>query len=106
MATGYHDFLANQGANFLKTITWQNANITSYTVEMQVKTRPGGTLIATLTTSITDAANGIFTIALTAAETRALTAGVYRYDLELTSPSGFVTRLLEGNFSVKAEVTT
>lgn len=34
-----------------------------------------------------------------------LTPGLYVYDLELVSNTGVVTRLIEGNFKVKAEVT-
>jgi hypothetical protein len=35
----------------------------------------------------------------------AVDAGKYRYDLEIVSGSGTVTRLLEGVFYVTAEVT-
>jgi MoxR-like ATPase len=38
--------------------------------------------------------------------TASLAAGTYIYDLELTSPTGSVTRLLEGTFIVDEEVTT
>jgi hypothetical protein len=50
--------------------------------------------------------DGKFTLALTAAETTALAAGNYVYDLEVTSPGGVVTRLLEGGFIVYEGVTS
>lgn len=37
--------------------------------------------------------------------TQALKAGRYVYDLEVTSPNGDVTRLMEGAFVIKQEVT-
>jgi hypothetical protein len=45
------------------------------------------------------------TLSLTAAVTAAIVAGVYVYDLELVSSGGIVTRLLQGTFTVSAEVT-
>jgi hypothetical protein len=51
-------------------------------------------------------AAGTVVISLTDEITASLAAGTYIYDLELTSPTGSVTRLLEGTFIVDAEVTT
>jgi hypothetical protein len=48
---------------------------------------------------------GTVDLLITAANTASLTAGQYVYDLELVSGGGVVTRLLEGNFKVTAEVT-
>jgi hypothetical protein len=44
-------------------------------------------------------------LTIASAATAALTPGLYVYDLEIVSGSGVVTRLIEGNFKVKAEVT-
>lgn len=49
---------------------------------------------------------GTVVISLSDDITASLAAGTYIYDLELTSPTGSVTRLLEGTFIVDAEVTT
>jgi hypothetical protein len=77
---------------------------------MQVRSDvTSSTVILELTT-----ANGRITLGstewnvnlLVAANTTAnLTPGLYVYDLELVSGGGVVTRLIEGNFKVKAEVT-
>jgi heme oxygenase len=53
----------------------------------------------------TTATKGQVTLTISAADTANLTAGQYVYDLELVSGGGVVTRLIEGNFKVKAEVT-
>lgn len=49
---------------------------------------------------------GTIVITIDADYTSALNDGTYVYDLELTSSSGTVTRLLEGQFVVTPEVTT
>lgn len=48
---------------------------------------------------------GTVTLTIAATDTANLTAGLYVYDLELVSSANVVTRLIEGNFNVKAEVT-
>jgi microcompartment protein CcmL/EutN len=48
---------------------------------------------------------GTVRLKVDAATTAALTAGDYVYDLEITAPNGDVTRLVEGKFKVKPEVT-
>ena len=78
---------------------------------MDVKYSPTSTTsIVTLTSAngkiTVGTTDGMFTLALTATETTALTAGNYVYDLEVTAPDGTVTRLLEGGFTVFQEVTT
>jgi len=48
---------------------------------------------------------GTVNLLVAATVTAALTPGLYVYDLELVSGGGEVTRLIEGNFNVRAEVT-
>jgi hypothetical protein len=48
---------------------------------------------------------GTIALAAVATATAGLTAGQYVYDLEMVSGAGYVTRLVEGNFVVYAEVT-
>ena len=44
-------------------------------------------------------------IALTAAQTNAIAAGRYVYDVEITSGEGIVTRVVEGQIEVTPGVT-
>ena len=44
-------------------------------------------------------------VAITNAQSSAISAGSYSYDLELTSSGGQVTRLLQGSFIVVGNVT-
>jgi hypothetical protein len=50
-------------------------------------------------------AAGTITLTISSADTTVLTPGKYVYDLELVSGGGVVSRIIEGNFVVKAEVT-
>lgn len=54
--------------------------------------------------TLSDPTNGQLTITLTNAET-ALLSDKYFYDLEIESPSGVVTRLIQGYATVNSEVT-
>jgi hypothetical protein len=42
---------------------------------------------------------------MTSSTTAAIEEGIYVYDLEITSGSSIVTRLLQGNITVNPEVT-
>lgn len=84
-------------------------DLAGYTARMSIKDKIGGAVLLSLTTensgitlSNTDKT---ITLAITAAATAALPwiAGVY--DLELISPTGFVTSLMYGSISVTKEVT-
>ena len=50
-------------------------------------------------------ATGQVTLTVTAVVMATVPAGKYVYDLELVSASGTVSRLVQGNFVVRAEVT-
>lgn len=112
---GLYNITCQQGATFQRQLTWTDPardayNLTSYTARMQVRANTSSnTVIIELTTEnsrITlGGAAGTVDLLIPAANTASLTAGQYVYDLELVSGGGVVTRLLEGNFKVTAEVT-
>lgn len=102
------------GATFSLSITWKDANnnavdITNYTARMQIrKTYNSDTAMVNLTTenggiSLTNAANGVLSVNITPAQTAALSNGFY--DLEIESPTGVVSRLIQGSVMVSKEVT-
>jgi hypothetical protein len=116
--SGVYNITCDQGATFSRTITWKDSanaayDIAGYTARMQVRTAANAaSFIVALTTENgrisvgnTIATKGQVTLTISAADTANLTAGQYVYDLELVSGGGVVTRLIEGNFKVKAEVT-
>jgi len=115
MPAGQYAIYAEQGATLERIITYTDSaeaiiNLTGYTAKMQVRTSAeSATAILTLSNlneAITiNGAAGTLTIELSALTMSAITPGIYVYDLEITAPSGKVTRLIEGRFYVKAEVT-
>ena len=76
---------------------------------MQLRSEPyDSTAVLSLTTgsgiTITGA-TGTVAVHATAAQTSAILDGYYFYDLEITSQSGIVTRLVQGQIKVSAQVT-
>jgi hypothetical protein len=115
---GLYNITCQQGATFQRQVTWTDSardayNLTGYTARMQVRSDvTSNTIIATLSTTAGNTGTitlggtaGTVDLLISATNTAALTAGQYVYDLELVSGGGVVTRLLEGNFKVSAEVT-
>jgi hypothetical protein len=104
----------DQGADWFLNVTYENpagtpVNITSYTAALQVRSLPESTTaVLSLTTgsgiTITGA-SGLVAVHATAAQTEAIIAGDYYYDLEVTSPQGIVTRLVQGQAIVNPQVT-
>lgn len=85
-------------------------NITGFTAAMQLRSQPDDPNVAlNLTTAnggITiTGAQGLIEVHATAAQTGAIDEGPYYYDLEITSNSGIVTRVAQGQAIVSAEVT-
>lgn len=115
MPAGIYDMLCEQGATFQRQLVWQDEseqpiNLTGYTARMQVRTSiKSSELVTELTTGnsriVLTPELGKIELVLTAAQTAALPAKQCVYDLELVSPSGVVTRLLQGTFLISPEVT-
>jgi hypothetical protein len=110
---GNYNITLYQGADYDKTFTvTQNGtaiNWSGYSARMQV--RDGADSTAVLL-SLTDGTGitlggtaGTITVAITNAQSAAVSAGSFSYDLELISSSNFVTRLLQGSFNVVGNVT-
>jgi len=113
---GIYNIIADQGATLSRTITWTTSaktpiNNTGYTARMHVRSNvTSNTTILVLTTEnsriLLGGATGTITLTVSAADMTNVTSGQYVYDLELVAPvSNVVTRLIQGNFSVRAEVT-
>jgi hypothetical protein len=94
-------------------MTWKidnvAVNLTGYTARLQARIDVDETeTILSLTTGagITlGGAAGTITLNQTATQTALLPKGEYVYDLELQSSGGIVTRLLQGELNISAEVT-
>lgn len=118
MAGTYH-FRFDQGATIDRLLTWTDGDggpvdVSGWSAAMQVRSRPGGTLLALLSTGDDAEADGTITLGATAGTIRLLVEadvtaawswdrGVY--DLLLEDPDGKATRLLEGAASLSPAVT-
>jgi hypothetical protein len=76
-------------------------NLTGYTVDADIRGLLDNVQIATFVCTLTDAANGQFTVSLAPATTEALSTGRYGYDVSLTSPGGFRYYWLTGVATVQ-----
>jgi hypothetical protein len=104
----------DQGADWFFNVTYEQpagtpVNITNYTAALQLRSLPqSATAVLSLTTgsgiTITGT-SGLVAVHATAVQTGAIVAGDYYYDLEITSQSGVVTRLVQGQALVNPQVT-
>lgn len=111
---GSFDFTIEQGATFNLVMTWKidgtPVNLTNWTARLQARVDVEDTeVILSLTTEnggITlGGALGTISLDRTAAQTTLLQTGSFVYDLELISGVNSVTRLLQGELIISAEVT-
>jgi len=112
---GTYHITCDQGATFKRTITWTNSarqpiNLTGYTARMHVRsTVDSSAIVISLTTENNRISlggiTGAINLTIDATTSATLAPALCVYDLELVSAGGEVTRLVEGNFKIKAEVT-
>ena len=125
MAAGRYDITLEQGATFdlplrYRTPSGTAVNLTGYTARMQVRETPTTAVVVEFNSTLTsngfilltgssanreDGANGNLRVFMTAANTALLPRFTGRYDLELADTSGYVTRLIEGQFRIEPEIT-
>ncbi len=116
MGVAYNTVI-DQGADWYFNVTYQNPNgtpinLTGYTAACQLRSLPNSpSAVITLTTqnggiTITPL-TGVVALHATATQTMAIDEGNYVYDVEIYSPANpsVVTRLVQGQITVSAEVT-
>lgn len=76
---------------------------------VKIDRSPGFSIIAEYTTSngflTIDGTAGTVTLLIPPSDTAEFTPGTYVYDLEVESPESDTTRIIQGKFVVRAEVT-
>jgi hypothetical protein len=115
MTAAAYNFVIEQGATLDKTFVWKDStgtiiNLTGYTARMQIRqTVSSSTILLDLSTLngriVITALSGQIRLLVSAADTGAITWQRGKYDLELVSSTGVVTRLLYGEVEVSKEVT-
>lgn len=115
MAAAQYDFVIEQGTTFVKSFRWKDSNgdpinLTGYSALMHVRTSvTSDTVLVEFSTAnnriqITPD-EGKVDLVLSSTETSAIDWKRGKYDLELVSSTGFVTRLLFGLVTVSKEIT-
>jgi len=107
---GFAELTLEQGASFTTTVTVNGSdgsptNLTSYTGAAQMRKSYYSTTANNFTVTISNAAAGELTVAMSAANTANLTPGRAVYDLLITSPTGVKTRVVEGIVTILPAVT-
>lgn len=107
---GYAELTLEQGADFTTTVTVNGSNgsptnLLNYTAAAQLRKSYYSSTANNFTVTISNAANGELTMAMTAANTANLTAGRMVYDLLITSPTSIKTRVVEGIATILPSVT-
>lgn len=106
----YSNLTIDQGSTFKADIDVTDAdgdalNLAGYTVAGQLRKNYSSSTSTDFTASVTSTINGTIRISLSATQTNDLKAGRYVYDVEITSSTGEVTRVLEGQVEVTPGVT-
>ena len=112
---GIYNIICDQGSTFSRQLTWNDSagsavNLTGYTARMDVRTSidAAGAAVLSLTTTngriVLGGTAGTINLTAEATATQVVESGNYVYDLELVSGST-VTRLVQGSFVVRGEVT-
>ena len=115
MTAAAYNFVIEQGATLDKIFVWKDSTgtvipLTGYTAKMQIRHTVGSsTILLDLSTLngriILTASTGQIRLLVSATDTSAITWQRGKYDLELVSSTGVVTRLLYGDVEVSKEVT-
>jgi hypothetical protein len=115
-----HDLIVDQGATVNTVFTVKNSarspiSLAGYTARMQVRTfntatrDPSTTVVAEYTTEngyiTVGGAAGTVILLIPPADMAAYEPGDYVYDVEVESSTGETTRIVQGKFTVRAEVT-
>ena len=110
---GSHDMTLVIGDTFVRSFTFKDSggdavDITGWTPNMHLRTRPGSTSANYDWGSLFDtssAASGVVTLTVPAPTTASITAGIYSYDLEMTKADSTVQTYLTGTVTVLQDST-
>lgn len=80
-------------------------DLTGYTVASQMRKSYQSSTAYNFTASVYLAAQGKVRLQLTDEQSEAIPPGRYIYDVEITSPSGTTTRVVEGIVTVTPQIT-
>ena len=112
MAAGIYNLSIEQGSSWqlqmdVDATAGTDMDITGHTFASKLAKSHYDDAPVSMTSTIINATTGTFKLTLSAAETAALDPGIeYIYDVAMTSPTGLVTRLIQGRATISAGVTS
>lgn len=111
MAAKIINLVVEQNADFQATITISNdngtkLNLTNYIASCLVKkSSHSSSPAATMTVSFVDRVNGKIMLSMDSTTTATLPGGRHVYDVIISSPTNFVTRVIQGSLLVNPGVS-
>ena len=117
MSAGRYDILADQGSTFGRSLVYLDSDgtpvdLSGYEAELTVRETYTSDQVLIAVSSegtapgiVLGGTAGSIVVSVGAVTMAAVPAGVYVYDLELTSDTGFVVKPVRGQFEIRPEVT-
>lgn len=104
------NLVIDQGSDLSLTITVTDTtgnafNLTGYSGACKLRKHWSSNTSYSLTVTVTEAASGEITLSANNSSTSDIPPGRYNYDVEVTSNTGTVTRVLQGSATVTPEIT-
>jgi hypothetical protein len=104
------NLFVDSGSDYSNIITvgstsGQPLNLSGYSVASQMRKSYSSSTAYAFTASIYDAATGRVRLQLSASASSVIPAGRWLYDVEITSPSGAKTRVVEGIVTITPQIT-
>lgn len=104
------NLFVDAGATYSNIITvsasnGQALNLTGYTVASQLRKSYSSSQSFSFTSSVYDPVSGKIRLQLTPTQSESIPAGRWLYDVEISSPSGTKTRVIEGIVTVTPQIT-
>jgi hypothetical protein len=98
------------GATYSNIITvtasnGQALNLSGYSVAAQMRKSYQSSVAYNFTSTIYIASQGKVRLQLSAEQSEQIPPGRWLYDVEITSPTGFITRVVEGIVTVNPQIT-
>jgi hypothetical protein len=106
----YANISIDQGSTFSSTVSVEDSvgepfDLTDYTARAQMRKTYRSTKVFDFDAGITSPSIGEIILKMPASQTSKLKSGRYVYDVEVVSPDGEVTRVVEGQIELMPRVT-
>lgn len=100
----------DQGSDYsniisVKANNGQPLNLDGYTVKSQIRKSFGSNIAFQFNATVFSSISGRIRLQLSASDSEQIPPGRYLYDVEITSQTGFITRVVEGVLIMTPQIT-